>query len=144
MKSGKQRRNELKARKQSRRTKDIDKENAALEAERQAMLGSKIADGKPIVDPTALAKNNSYDIPHFVQLGYYVDLSFNCASCHSPEIWTAQQQKWWYEEAKGGVWTTAKFCRTCRYQERIRRDEARRVHLEGIAKKHQNQAPIPE
>jgi Probable zinc-ribbon domain len=145
MKSGKQRRSELKVRKQSRQTKVVDRENAALEIERQAMLASKIADGKPIVDLTALAPNHTYDVPDFVKLGYYLDRPFNCAGCHSPELWTAAQQKWWYEEAKGGLWTIAKFCRTCRHQERIRRDEARRIHLEGMAKKQQrHQAPIPE
>jgi hypothetical protein len=145
MKSGKQRRSELKVRKQSRQTKVVDRENAALEIERQAMLASKIADGKPIVDLTALAPNNSYDVPDFVKLGYYLDRPFNCTGCNSPEIWKAAQQKWWYEEAKGALWSIAKFCRTCRHQERIRRDEARRIHLDGMAKKQQrHQAPIPE
>lgn len=145
MKSGKQRRNELKAKKQSREIKHIERKKAALEVDRQTTLASKKADGQPIVDLNALAPNNTYDVPDFVKLGYYLDLPFNCAGCNSPEIWKAAQQKWWYEEAKGGLWTTAKFCRTCRYRERTRRAESRRIHLEGIAKKQQrNQAPIPE
>jgi hypothetical protein len=37
--------------------------------------------------------------------------------------------------AKGGLWTTARSCRPCRRRERERRGEARRTHLEGVAKK---------
>jgi hypothetical protein len=138
MKSGKQRRNELKARKQSRQTKIGDREIAALAAERLLMLESIIARGVPIVDIMALAPNNSCDEPDFVKLGYYIDRLFTCAGCNSPEIWKAEQQKWWYESAKGGLFTIAKYCRTCRRQEQARRAEARRTHLEGIAKKLQN------
>jgi hypothetical protein len=129
MKSGKQRRSELKARKQSRQTEVVDRENAVLEADRQSILASKIANGEPIVDLTALAPHYIYDVPDFVKLGYYLDLAFNCARCNSPEIWRAAQQKWWYEEVKGDVWSIAKYCRTCRRIERERRDEARRIHL---------------
>ena len=32
---------------------------------------------------------------------YYLDVSFTCIDCGKSEIWTAAQQKWWYEEAKG-------------------------------------------
>jgi hypothetical protein len=142
MKSGKQRRSELKARKQSRQTKVIDRDNAALEAEHLLTIERAIARGNTIVDLTALVPNNSYgnDEPDFVKLGYYRDLPFICQGCNSSEVWTSLQQKWWYEEAKGGLWTTAKYCRTCRHQERNRRDEARRIHLEGIAKKHRNRS----
>jgi hypothetical protein len=138
MKSGKQRRSELKTKKQSRLTKVIDRENIALEIDRQAMLASKVANGEPIVDINAIKPNNSYDVPDFVKLGYYLDRPFNCAGCNNPEIWKAAQQKWWYEEAKGDLWSIAKFCRTCRRQEQTRRSEARRIHLEGIAKKERD------
>ncbi|HUM95985.1 MAG TPA: zinc-ribbon domain containing protein, partial [Candidatus Competibacter sp.] len=55
--------------------------------------------------------------------------------CGKEEIWTAAQQRWWYEEAHGDVWTVAVRCRPCRQQERIRKTEARRIHLEGLAAK---------
>jgi hypothetical protein len=41
------------------------------------------------------------------------------------KIWTAEQQKWWYEEMGG---------RACRIQERERKKEAR-VSEEGKARK---------
>ncbi len=127
MKSGKQRRIELKAQKQTRKTKLANQKLAAH---------SKAAGHEGvIVDCTALAVNNSYGAPDFVKRKYYLDQPFTCAGCNSQEIWTAVQQKWWYEVAKGGLFTTAKFCRNCRRQEQSRRAEARRIHLEGIANK---------
>jgi hypothetical protein len=45
------------------------------------------------------------------------------------------QQKWWYETAKGDVFTKAVRCRACRTKERARKAAARRVHLEGLARK---------
>ncbi len=132
MKSGKQRRAELKAQKQARQTKLANQRRVAGS---QAEADWAAAHGGEIVDVTALAPNNSYGQPDFVQRGYYLDQPFTCAGCQAQEVWTALQQKWWYEVAKGGVYTSAKFCRPCRRQEQARRAEARRIHLEGIAKK---------
>lgn len=73
--------------------------------------------------------------PEFVDRGYYVDQPFQCLDCGAQEIWTARQQKWWYEIARGGAWTIANRCRTCRRRERERKVTARKVHLEGLAKK---------
>lgn len=127
MKSGKQRRLELKAHKQSRQAKLATQKLTALEW----AAGHE----EVMVDCTALALNNSYDEPDFIKRKYYLNQPFTCAGCNSQEVWTAVQQKWWYEVAKGGLFTIAKFCRTCRRQEQFRRAEARRIHLEGVAKK---------
>jgi len=87
------------------------------------------------VNVDALARHNSYGVPRFVERGYYEDLPFTCVDCGSKEIWRAAQQKWWYEVAKGYVYSSAKLCRPCRRREQARRSEARRVHLEGLARK---------
>ena len=87
------------------------------------------------VNVDALAPNNSYGVPRFVERGYYEDVPFTCSSCDSKEIWRAAQQKWWYEVGKGHVYSGAKLCRTCRRREQARRAGARRIHLEGIARK---------
>lgn len=86
-------------------------------------------------NPAALAATGSYDTPEFVRRGTYRDLPFTCVDCGKLEIWAATQQKWWYETAKGDVWTTATRCRPCRQKERMRKNETRRVHLEGLAAK---------
>jgi Probable zinc-ribbon domain len=129
MKSGKQRRIELKAKKQARIEK---RNNPVIQPVTTAWAAEK---GWIPIDRTAFAPHNSHDVPDFVQLGYYFDRPFDCVGCNSPEIWTAAQQKWWYEEAKGNLFSIAKLCRSCRQKEQDRRAEARRIHLEGIAAK---------
>jgi Probable zinc-ribbon domain len=129
MKSGKQRRIELKAKKKAR----IEKRNNPVIQPVTAAWAAE--NGWLEIDRTALAHHNSFDEPDFVKIGYYFDRLFDCAGCNSSERWTAAQQKWWYEEAKGNLFSVAKFCRPCRQKEQDRRVEARRIHLEGIAKK---------
>lgn len=91
-----------------------------------------------LVNPENLRPTNSYDTPDFVKRGYYVDVTFNCKSCGVPQVWTETQQKWWYESAKGDVWTTAVLCRPCRKREQARCAAAREVHLAGIVAKDKN------
>ena len=94
------------------------------------------------VNRQALAPSYSgYSEPTFVTRGVYTDQPFECSDCGKAEIWTAVQQKWWYEVAKGDVFTIASRCRACRRKERERRAEARRLHLEGIARKQQERPP---
>ncbi|WP_318651935.1 zinc-ribbon domain-containing protein [Pseudomonas sp. PDM11] len=68
----------------------------------------------------SLATYNSYDEPLFVQRGWYQDLPFTCRDCGAEQIWTAAQQRWWYEVCKGQVFSTAVRCRACRLNKRIR------------------------
>lgn len=140
MKSGKQRRQEIKAKRTKR--KDLARAAAqrlAQEAEAKqaqiARIAAASASNGVWVDMAALGPNGSLDIPDFVQRGYYVDTPFTCKDCGKTEVWTASQQKWWYEVAKGGVWTIAQRCRPCRQRERKRREQARKNHLEGLARK---------
>ncbi|WLD14561.1 zinc-ribbon domain containing protein [Planctellipticum variicoloris] len=63
------------------------------------------------------------DETHVVERGYYLDQPFTCVDCGKDEVWTATQQKWWYEVAKGDVFTTARRCRICRRRDRERRTE---------------------
>ncbi len=87
------------------------------------------------VDHGRLAPDSSFAAPDFVDRGYYLDLSFVCIDCGKCEVWSSTQQKWWYEVAKGGVWTTATRCRPCRQGERKRREDAQKVHLAGLQEK---------
>ena len=82
----------------------------------------KAAGGLPVKLDT-LAPNNSYGKPEFVERGYYLDRPFTCAGCDSEEIWTAAQQKWWYEVAKGYVYSLAKLCRACRRKKREKKQQ---------------------
>lgn len=122
MKSGKQRKEELKAKRLMKQQKEQEKAKSHF----------------PKVNPALLRPNNSYTPPAFVAKGYYEDKSFRCQDCDVQEVWRGTQQKWWYEVMKGDVWTTATRCRSCRRKERERKTEARRIHQEGIAKKRES------
>ena len=69
--------------------------------------------------------SNSYSTPDFAERGYYIDKPFSCRDCGEPQVWTAEQQKWWYEVAQGNVFSTATRCRACRRQDRTRKEAAR-------------------
>jgi hypothetical protein len=105
------------------------------QARREARRDTATPPGLVRVNEEALAPYNSYGTPLFVKRGYYEDVPFTCSGCGSREIWRAAQQKWWYEVAKGYVYSGAKLCRACRRREQSRRDEARRTHLEGLKRR---------
>jgi hypothetical protein len=112
------------------------KAKAARELERKrARAQREPAKGHVAVNPQNLRPTNSYDTPDFAKRGYYVDAPFSCKSCGAEQVWTETQQKWWYESAKGDVWTVAVLCRPCRRRDQARRAEARAVHLSGLAAK---------
>jgi hypothetical protein len=127
MKSGKQRRAEIQAKRKRQAAK---RQTQARQTDRRLrpVLG-------PPVNEALLAPYNSYGAPDYVRRGYYVDMPFHCVDCGEQELWTGTQQKWWYEVAKGYVYSTAVRCRTCRRAKRAKSAESRRVHLEGIERK---------
>jgi hypothetical protein len=93
-----------------------------------------------LVNVAQLGPNNSYSTPDFVLRGHYVDRPFVCKSCGAKQVWSGSQQKWWYESAKGDVWTVAVLCKPCRRREQARKAAARQVHLAGLARKGKNPA----
>jgi hypothetical protein len=116
------------------------KEAARAQEARRVALGqqkeaTRRARGHVPVNPLNLGRNVSYGIPDFVTRGYYVDRPFNCKECGTSQIWTENQQKWWYEAAKGDLWAVAVLCRPCRRREQARKAAARKIHLDGLAKK---------
>lgn len=85
-------------------------------AERAARQGQGVA---PADAAVLAAHNNSYSLP-----AYYVDMPFECRQCGTHEVWTAQQQKWWYEVALGNINSTARYCRACRQARRAHRAQS--------------------
>lgn len=136
MQSGKQKKAKLKG---ARKAKAEVKSNrlAAGVVNRAPRVAPR---GEALVNVAALAPTNSYGDTDYVTRGTYRDLHFCCADCGKNELWTATQQKWWYEVAKGNRDSTATRCRPCRAKERARKAEARRVHLEGVTRKAQASA----
>lgn len=72
--------------------------------------GVEIPRGAVPADRSQQVPNNSYSPPP----SFYVDKEFVCVDCGREEIWSAQQQKWYYEVAKGSLYATAVRCRGCR------------------------------
>ena len=84
-----------------------------------------------MADHAELAHNNTYDrLPNF-----YVDKLVVCRECAVEEIWTAEQQKWWYEVVKGDINAEAVKCKACRKKDKEKKALARKAHLDGIALK---------
>jgi len=83
------------------------------EAKRIAALHPELQKTHPRAvkaDHSRLAHINTYgSLPD-----YYIDLPFTCRDCGKEEIWRAEDQKWYYEEAKGHIDATAVRCRSCR------------------------------
>lgn len=74
------------------------------------MPGGAPPPGAVLADVTKLAHINTYgNLPT-----HYVDYPFECVDCGSQQVWTAEKQKWYYEEAKGHIWSVALRCRACR------------------------------
>ncbi len=69
---------------------------------------------------------------------FYVDVHFKCKDCGVEEVWTGEQQKWFYEVAKGSLYATAVRCRDCRNSldeqlelQRKQMEAANQAKLEG-------------
>lgn len=117
MKSNKQRRLEIKA----NRLKQAKKQQQKLIA-----IPAPLPKGAIPANPQALAHNNTYDaLPT-----YYLDRPFTCRDCGVAEVWTAEQQRWWYEIAKGNINARAVRCSACRYKRR----ELKRLQREHMDK----------
>jgi hypothetical protein len=64
---------------------------------------------------------------------FYRDMGFHCKDCGRHEVWSATQQRWYYELAKGPVQAHATRCRACRKKHReetLRQREMLRLHRE--------------
>jgi len=132
MKSSQQRRTELKAERQQKTAKKAARAKVERAADMARLTPEHLGAGEAHVNASALAGSSQRELPDFVQRGTYRNQPFRCINCDKAEVWTATQQKWWYEVAKGDLATTAVRCRSCRQRERHRKAEARRIHAEGL------------
>ena len=116
MASNKQKRKQLDAKRVARHKKAEKVSMEKLAAEGRVAYGEVIPEGAVAADLSQQAPNNTYS-----PRTYYVDQPFPCVDCGKGEVWTARQQKWYYEVAKGSIYGQAIRCRACR---RKRREEA--------------------
>ncbi|MGE3407225.1 MAG: zinc-ribbon domain containing protein [Pirellulales bacterium] len=81
----------------------------SLAKEGRVANGVELPAGAIPADLARQAPNNSWGPPL-----YYVDQPFRCVDCGVEQVWTATQQKWYFEVAKGSIYGRAKRCRACR------------------------------
>jgi hypothetical protein len=120
------------------------KESRLLRA--KALAGTDTTDpsvepppGAVMADQKELSHNNTYGrLPRF-----YIDTAIVCRQCGTEEVWPAERQKWWYEVAKGNINTAAVLCRACREKEKKRKDESRKVQIEGLKNKQSRKKNRP-
>jgi hypothetical protein len=80
-------------------------------------------------DLSKQAPNNSYSPQLF-----YEDREFVCRDCGAKCVWTAEQQRLWYEEWGGPVQSTAVRCRSCR--QKVQREKIeQKKHMREMALK---------
>lgn len=111
MKSNKQRRAEIKQLRLQRAARaDAQLRQAGYAGHRPLRVA-----GAEAADREVLAlHNNTYGLlPAF-----YVDRPFRCRDCGAEAVWTAMQQKWWYEAVGANLNSGATRCLACR---RVRR-----------------------
>jgi Probable zinc-ribbon domain len=116
VKSGKLRRTEIRAGRKVRKAKLRQRLVADRLTFRRAMLPPQ---GTVAVDAARLSYWGYGGPPEFVETGFYEDRPFTCRDCGAPQVWTALQQKWWYEVAGGDPWSKAVRCRPCRRVHRV-------------------------
>jgi len=125
VKSGKQRRKEIKEKRLKRAEATAESLKNKTYAEARLSPLSVVE-----ADHTQLTHNNTYgSFPNF-----YADTPFVCVDCGVTDLWTAKAQKWWYEIAKGSIWSTASRCSSCRKTRREAK-EAQKKHMEEMALK---------
>ncbi len=121
MKSGRQRRDEIKQRREARARQSMRRHMRPWEVD-------GLPRGAIAADPANLVHDNTYG----PRPAFYLDHPFTCIDCGKHEVWTAAQQQRWYEGHKGKIASTANRCRDCRWKRRMRRSQDRRVHIEGL------------
>lgn len=107
MKSNKQRRAEIKAHRLARAAR-LEAQLHAPDRQRNPCLR---APGMEPADLDVLGRHNNTCGPLPT---YYLDRPFICRDCGAEEIWTAKQQKWWYEVVHGSIESNAVRCLACR------------------------------
>ena len=105
-------------------------QQSSKKAERRLVDRINRTPGAILVNEDAL--NLGYGTPDFIRRGYYSDQPFNCKDCRKGQVWTAAQQKWWYEVARAPAKTKAVRCRECRRKERLRVEASRKQTKDGL------------
>jgi hypothetical protein len=95
-----------------------EKRLAKLQKEGRLVKGVEIPKNALAANPEA--QNHSGYSAKF----YYRDMHYTCAGCGRPGVWTAQQQKKYFEVQKGNIYNEPKWCHKC-HSKRMKNKEAK-------------------
>lgn len=127
--SNKQKKKELQTQRQKKAKDEAGRSRAQRAREREEMIATG---GIIFADLSKQAPNNSYGPPT-----EYCDHEFTCCDCDKVETWTAKQQQWWYEVAKGNVNSRATRCHECRAKHRKNKGLAPKTIAEREARERE-------
>lgn len=95
-------------------SKNPIKRKRALKKRIKLEKEGKIVAGLIIPDGAIAADRDKQGYPAgFSPRYYYRDVAYTCRGCGKEEVWTAQQQKRYYEDQKGNIYNEATWCHDC-------------------------------
>ncbi len=92
--------NPIKKRREERRLAKLQKG--------QLVNGVEVPKNALAAEPDAQNHQGGYSVKF-----YYQDIPYKCAGCGRPGVWTAQQQKRYFEKQKGNIYNEPKWCYEC-------------------------------
>jgi hypothetical protein len=119
--------------KSAKRPRQTLKEKRRAKAERKAEsdLADKFSEGEALAADVSKQKLNPMGSNARL---HYSDREFRCVDCGRKEIWRADAQKWWYEEAGGALESKVIICRECGIRRKREREDRRRQNEENRKK----------
>jgi hypothetical protein len=96
------------------------KRRAKLQKEGRLVKGVEIPKNTLAADPDAQNHGGGYSVKF-----HYQDIHYACAGCGRPGIWTAQQQKKYFEIQKGNIYNEPKWCYECHTSRMKNNDDKR-------------------
>ena len=85
-----------------------EKRLAKLQKEGRLVKGVEIPENSLPANPDAQEHHGGYSAKFC-----YQDIHYACAGCGKSEVWTAQQQKKYFEIQKGNIYNRPKWCYDC-------------------------------
>lgn len=85
-----------------------EKRLAKLQKQGRLVEGIEIPQNALAANPDAQNHHGGYSGKF-----YYQDIHYTCAGCGKPGVWTAQQQKRYFEVQKGNIYNVPKWCYKC-------------------------------
>ena len=115
---------------QSKQKRRKEERRGPQPTEREVRIRKQIAAGW-IKDASEIPADAIPVDPEFPPSGgwipprFYQDYRFDCCDCGVDQVWTAEAQRWYHEDAGAPYFMMAVRCRACRRAERERITQAR-------------------